>query len=90
MFYKLMRNKNTDKYTAIYDYQILGNSGACVNSVYQAAFLSGLESRLSMIKQRRKTNSPKLMRITWYWSTFVLLTLCDYARKLQWFNNYLH
>ena len=43
MFYKLMRNKNTDKYTAIYDYP---DSGACVNSVYQAAFLSGLESRL--------------------------------------------
>ncbi len=36
-----MRNKNTDKYTAIYDY-----SGACVNSVYQVVFLSGLESRL--------------------------------------------
>ncbi len=26
--------------------KILGNSGACINSVYQAAFLSGLESRL--------------------------------------------
>ena len=29
--------------------KILGNSGACVNSVYQAAFLSGLESRLKWL-----------------------------------------
>ena len=44
MFYKLMRNKNTILQFTIT--QILGNSGACVNSVYQAVFLSGLESRL--------------------------------------------
>ncbi len=46
-----------DKYTIIYILyiyiftitKILGNSGVCVNSVYQAAFPCGLESRLDII-----------------------------------------